>query len=353
MELRVRRIPLELREPWAIASDLGSDFEGGCDVSESVFLELEADGVKGVGEAAPSERYEESCDSAASFLKRVDPRRLSFKDVDGSMAYLDSLSGREAAAKAAVNLALLDGAARMAGAPIHEFLGLGFEEGRHVTSFSIGIDAPEVVERKVRAAAAFPFLKLKLGAEMDRENMRALRRAAPGKTVRVDGNEAWRTREAALGAIEWLAEAGGVEFVEQPMPASASHEDLAWLKARSPLPLMADESYHTAADLDRCLVGFHAVNVKLVKAGGISGAIRALNAARAAGMQTMIGCMIESSVLISAGAHLATLADFLDIDGNLLIANDPYEGVVTEAGALSFSKASERLGLQVRARHGG
>jgi L-alanine-DL-glutamate epimerase-like enolase superfamily enzyme len=320
MDLRIWSIPLKLRNPWTIATDLAGD--------------------------------DESCAGVREFLKRVDPGRLSFEDVGGSMAYLESLSAGEAAAKAAVNIALLDGASRMAGDSLSRFLGLGFEEGRHVTSFSIGIDSPGNIERKVREAETFPILKLKLGSPSDRENFQALRNAAPGKPVRVDGNEAWETKEKALENIEWLAEDGNVQFVEQPMHADAPNGDLAWLKERSPLPLMGDESYHTRADLARCLERYHAVNVKLVKAGGVTGARQALEAARDAGLTTMIGCMIESSVLISAAAHLAELADHLDIDGNLLISDDPYEGVVSEGGVLSFAAARERTGLQVRERNG-
>ena len=352
MDLRIRSIPLKLRDPWAIATDLSGDGAGAADVSESVFVELVGSGVVGLGEAAPSDRYGESCAGVRHFLKRVDPGRLSFEDTEGSMAYLESVSPGEAAAKAAVNVALLDGASRMAGKSLNAYLGLGFEDGRHVTSFSIGIDSPGNIERKVREAAAYPVLKLKLGAPSDRENFQALRNAAPGKPVRVDGNEAWASKEEALKNIEWLAEDGNVQFVEQPMHAAAPNGDLAWLKERSPLPLMGDESYHTRADLERCRERYHAVNVKLVKAGGVTGARQALEVAREAGLMTMIGCMIESSILISAAAHLAALADHLDIDGNLLISNDPYEGVASAGGVLSFAGAPERTGLQARERKG-
>jgi L-Ala-D/L-Glu epimerase len=141
-----------------------------------------------------------------------------------------------------------------------------------------------------------------------------------------------------------------VEFVEQPMPASSPDEDMLWLKERSPLPLFADESYHHEGDAPRCAKLFHGVNVKLMKTFGITGANRALRAARKAGLQTMIGCMIESSLLISAGAHLAGLADHLDLDGNLLITNDPYLGVQTPCGVLSFRGVGDLYGLRVTPR---
>jgi L-alanine-DL-glutamate epimerase-like enolase superfamily enzyme len=266
------------------------------------------------------------------------------------MVYLETLSSSEYSAKGALNIALMDGAARCAGKPLCDYLGLGFKEGRHVTSFSIGLDSPEKVAGKVREADEYPILKLKVGSAGDRENLVALREVAPRKTVRADGNEAWKTPDEALRHLEWLAADGHVEFVEQPMPAESDPRDLAWLKARSPLPLMADESYRSASDLALCADCFHAVNVKLVKSGGITGGFEALTAARKAGLKTMLGCMIESSVLISAAAHLAGLTDYLDIDGNLLVSNDPFVGVSAKRGVLSFANAPEPFGLRVRMR---
>jgi L-alanine-DL-glutamate epimerase-like enolase superfamily enzyme len=168
--------------------------------------------------------------------------------------------------------------------------------------------------------------------------------------VRVDANEGWKTKEEALRQIEWLAKDGHIEFVEQPMPANTDAADVSWLKSRSPLPIMADESSSSALDIEDCAQCYHAVNVKLVKAGGISGAYEALRVARKAGLKTMIGCMIESSILISAAAHLAELTDFLDIDGNLLITNDPYRGPSANNGVISFADAREKSGLRVIAR---
>jgi L-alanine-DL-glutamate epimerase-like enolase superfamily enzyme len=315
-----------------------------------VLLELEHEGILGLGESAPSTRYDESVEKTAAFLAHVDPQRLSFSDLEGSMHYVENLDPGNVSAKGALNLALLDGAARLAGRMVYDYLGLGFTEGRHTTCFSIGIDTPEMIRRKVREADIFPGLKLKVGNPEDRENFQALREVAPNKPVRADANEGWKTKEEALERIEWMAQDGNIEFVEQPMPASASPQDMAWLKERSPLPLYADESFHLAGDASLCADCFHGVNVKLMKTGGITRAKEALEAARNAGLKTMIGCMIETSILISAGAHLAELADYLDLDGNILCGNDPYEGVVQEKGVLSFARAKEQTGLCVRAR---
>ena len=185
----------------------------------------------------------------------------------------------------------------------------------------------------------------------DRENLAALREVAAQKTVRVDANEAWQTREEALERIEWLARDPHIQYIEQPMPADSAPQDLVWLKERSPLPILADEGYHSAKDVAHCAECYHGVNVKLVKTGGVSGGFQALRAARQAGLKTMIGCMIETSVLISAAAHLAELCDFLDVDGNILCTNDPYLGVSAGSGILSFANTPEKFGLRVCPRN--
>lgn len=348
MHLSFRSFDLELTHTWRIARGVEG---GGTRAFPVVLVELRSpDGIVGLGEAAPSERYHENIQTVQDFLRRVDPARLSFADVSGSMRYLDGIAPDQMSAKCALNIALWDGAGRMARQPIYDLLKLGFRENRHITSFSIGIDAPEVIRRKVEEAAAYPVLKLKVGGARDRANFAALRSVAPAKTVRVDANEGWKTKEDALREIEWLHQDGHVEFIEQPMPAGTALSDLRWLKERSPLPLYADESYLSAADASRAAEGFHGVNVKLVKTGGISGAHAALQAARQAGLKTMIGCMIESSVLITAAAHLAELTDHLDIDGNLLIRNDPFQGVSAVRGEISFASAPAPDGLRVKAR---
>jgi L-alanine-DL-glutamate epimerase-like enolase superfamily enzyme len=168
----------------------------------------------------------------------------------------------------------------------------------------------------------------------------------------VDANEGWKTKEDALRMLEWLVTTDKkIQFIEQPMPRDTGDADLKWLKERSPLPIFADEACHTVKDIPRCAECFHGVNVKLVKTGGVSMAKETLEAARKAGLKTQIGCMIETSVLISAAAHLAELADYLDLDGNLLITNDPFAGVTAEKGILSFATAKEKHGLQVRPRN--
>jgi L-Ala-D/L-Glu epimerase len=344
-KLNARVVELHLANPWKIASTKGSG------THKTVIVELTDGEIQAIGEAAPSILYGESAAGMLEFLQRLDPQKLSFGDIPGSMNFLTSLPGIPMAAICALNLALVDGAAKRAGKTVHDFLGLGFRENHHVTSFSIGIDAPEIIRKKVLEADIYPVLKLKIGDPRDKENFAALRSVAPEKAVRVDANEGWKTKEDALRMLEWLvATDKKIQFVEQPMPRDAIMEDLKWLKERSPLPLFADEACHNIKDIARCAEGFHGVNVKLVKTGGVSMAYDTLQAARKAGLKTMIGCMIETSILISAAAHLAELTDYLDVDGNLLITNDPYLGVTAEKGILSFAKTKEKRGLQISPR---
>ena len=324
---------------------------GGTKLAKVVVVELTgADGTVGLGEAAPTARYKESVKTVEAFLGKVDPRGLSFSDIDGSMQYLETLSAHDMSAKCALNLALLDGAAKKAKKPVYDLLGLGFRDNHHLSSFTIGIDTPDMIRKKVAQAERYPVLKMKVGGPEDRSNLQALREVAPSKDIRVDANEGWKSKEQALEMIEWLAQDKHIQYVEQPLPASASPKDWIWLKQRSPLPIFGDESYHLADDIGTAAACFHGVNVKLVKTGGISGGLAALMAARKAGLKTMIGCMIETSILISAAAQLAELCDYLDLDGNVLITNDPYTGVSNDGGLLSFGNAREKFGLRTTVR---
>ena len=344
MKISARVCELQPANPWKIASSKATG------THRTVIVELtDAAGLSAIGEAAPASLYGESVETMLPTLARLDTAGLSFSDVPASMKFLGRIPQLPVAVKCALNLALLDGAAKRSGQALYDFLGLGFREQHHLTSFSIGIDSPDIVRQKVLAAAEYPVLKLKVGDPRDKENFAALRRVAPGKPVRVDANEGWKTREEALRMIEWLVVTDkNIQFIEQPMPRTASDADLKWLKERSPLPVFADESCHTVQDIPRCAECFHGVNVKLIKTGGVSMAYDTLSAARKAGLSTMLGCMIETSVMISAAAHLAELADHLDIDGNLLITNDPFTGVTAKNGAVSFTTAREKYGLRVQ-----
>jgi len=345
VKISCKRLDLRLAQPWAISRGSSAS-----QVSVVVVQLSDGNGIIGLGEASPISRYGESPDSVQSIIGLINDTEISFTDFNGSLSVIDAHCKGSMAAKCALNIALFDGVAKTRRLPIHEHLGLQFRLNQHVTSYSLGIDSVNVLRSKAANAVNFPIIKVKVGVPSDSMNLRAIRDIAPEKLLRLDANEGWRTKEEALENIERFSQDKLIQLIEQPMPAATPVEDWIWLKQRSPLPIFADESYHHASDAERCAECFHGVNVKLVKAGGISGAMEALQSARRVGLKTMIGCMIESSILISAAAHLAELCDYIDLDGNLLVTNDPYLGVTSENGILSFANSKGKYGLQVRER---
>ncbi|MDY7230113.1 dipeptide epimerase [Hyalangium rubrum] len=332
-----RVIELPLRHAWTISRGTSTS-------KRNVFVELRSGEHVGLGEAAPNVRYGESAETVLEALRTLAPALE--RDVryfrDASEAVQEAMPGN-GAAKAALDIALHDLAGKTLGVPLYRMLGVD-PTRMPITSFSIGIDDPQTLERKVREAEPYPVLKVKLGAERVREVFSTVRAATP-KVIRVDANEAWKPDEA-LKYIEWMA-TQGVELVEQPLPA-ADVEGAKWLRARSPLPLVADEALIRAADVPKLAEGYHGVNVKLQKAGGIRETLRIIDVARACGLKVMIGCMVETSVGIAAAAHLGPLADWLDLDGNLLLSEDPFRGHPVVEGRIQLG-AGAGLGVEPRA----
>jgi len=332
------RARLDLRHTFRIARS-ADEFR------ESVLVRLEDGWAEGFGEAAPSPRYGQSADSVeralASLGEELDAAAAHIED---TLAAVGSRLGGEMAARAAIDIALHDLLGKRLGVPLHEILGL--DPGRTpVTSYTIGIDTPEMIEAKIREADRFPVLKVKMGLENDREIMETVRRCTD-RPVRVDANEGW-TREEALEKIRWL-EGQNVEFIEQPLPA-ARLDDTRWLAERVSMPLFADESVHTAPDIPKLVGAFRGINIKLMKCGGIREALRMIHVARACDMKVMLGCMIESSIGITAAAQISPLVDYADLDGNLLIRNDPALGAIVKDGKLVLP---EGPGLGVSLREG-
>lgn len=327
MNITFIRCDLRLKHTFTIA-------RGARDVSPVVIVELEHEGIVGYGEAAPSMRYGETPDSVLAFLSRL--RLSDFHspfELESILKYVGDLAPGNTAAKASIDLALHDWIGRKLGLPLYRYWGL---DGAHTpkTSFTIGIDAPKVIEQKVREAEAYPILKVKLGGENDEEIIRTIR-GVTQKTLRVDANEGWKKKEMAVEKIKWL-EQEGVEFVEQPMPA-ADLAGTAWVHERVNLPLMADENLLRLEDILRLQGIFDAINIKLMKCTGLREAHRMISTARACGLLVMLGCMVESSVAISAAAHLSPLVEYADLDGNLLITNDPFDGVRSLDGTLHLT----------------
>lgn len=316
---------LELKQTWTIA-------RGSTDFKEYNYVQLEAEGIIGLGEAAHNVRYGESLESIQESLPSFyplleDANPYEFYDLGNEI--LRQKEGQNAA-KAALDIALMDWICKKLKVSLYKFWGLS-KNKTPITSYSIGIDRPEAMQQKIREAVAFPILKIKLGSEDDETIMRAVREVT-NRAVRVDANEGWKDRQEALEKIQWLARMN-VEFVEQPLPAHRL-DDVAWLRERSPLPLVADEDVKTAADIPLLARAYHGINIKIMKSGGLQEALRMIYLARGLGLKIMLGCMIESSLGITAAAHLSPLVDWADLDGNLLIKNDPYRGVRVEQGRL-------------------
>lgn len=323
MRISLARARLELRHTFRIARS-ADEFR------ESVIVRLEDGGLEGFGEAAPSPRYGQSAASAERALASLDPALLEPADrVEEAIARASRALGGEWAALAAIDIALHDLLGKRLGTPLYAHFGLD-PGGTPATSYTIGIDEPAVVAEKIREAAGFPVLKIKLGLENDREIMETVR-SLTDRPVRVDANEGW-TRDEALEKMRWL-EGKNVEFVEQPL-AAADLEGVRWLAARTSMPIVADESVRVASDVPALAGAFHGINIKLMKCGGLFEALRMIRAARERGMKVMLGCMIESSIGITAAAQISPLADYADLDGNILLRNDPAAGVTTLNGKL-------------------
>lgn len=327
---------LNLRHTWTTTMS-SSDWR------ETLFVRYRHDGIEGVGEGAPIVSYQESAASALQAVESVLPLLQAsipehFQKI--SLQVSARLPG-EWAAKSAIDIALMDWIGKKLGIPLYEFFGLDPEDAP-ITSFSIGIDKPDVVREKVREAERYAVLKIKVGLDTD-EQMIAAVRSVTQKPLRVDANQGWGDREVAVRKIDWLAKQG-VEFVEQPMPAGRL-EDMRWVRERSSLPLMADESCRHASDIPELAGIFDLLNIKLDKAGGMGAAYQMIQMARTLGFKTMLGCMVSSSCAISAAAHLSPLCDYADLDGNLLIANDPYRGVTVKDGRLLLPR-DPGLGLK-------
>ena len=309
---------------------------------DTLHVSYQRDGITGHGEGAPIVRYHEDAESARKAVESVrdlflsaDPMQFSklmgevFKRVPG-----------EWAGKAALDIALMDWVGQKLGIPLYTYFGLDPRDAP-VTTFSIGIDTPEITRQKTREAADFPVLKIKVGLATDEPTIEAVR-SVTSKPLRVDANEGWKDKEEAVRKINWL-EKQGVEFIEQPLPAEMV-EETRWVRSRVHIPIIADEGCQRASDIPKLKDAFDGVNVKLDKSGGMLEAYRMIEIAKALGMRTMLGCMVSTSVSVTAAAQLSPLVDYADLDGNLLISNDPFHGVRVEKGKLVLP-ARPGLGL--------
>jgi len=318
VETEIKR--LNLRHTWTttMASDTFRDV---------IMVRYTRDGVTGYGEGAPIIRYKENAvnaqkaiNSILDLLESADPWEF-----DKLMIEFNRRVPGEHAAKAAIDIALMDWIGKKVNVPIYRYLGLDPKD-TPVTTFTIGMDTPEVVKQKTLEAAPYPVLKVKVGPNVPDESMIDTIRSVTDKPLRVDANEGWTNKEDVVRKIEWL-EKKNVEFMEQPLPAAVPLEDIRWIRERVSMPLIADEACTEAKMIPTLLQVYDGVNVKLDKAGGIMESYRWIKMARAYGKKVMLGCMISSSCTCTAAAHLSPLVDYADLDGPLLISNDPFRGV--------------------------
>lgn len=297
--------------------------------TDIVLTKVEYGGMEGYGEAAMPPYLGETSESCMAFLERIQGVLDKYNSpflLDDILTEVDLLTTNNTAAKASVDIALHDLVGKLMGHPWYEIWGFNKEKAPD-TSFTIGIDTPEVVRAKAREAAPYNLIKVKLGTENDEALVRAIRDVEPLKPFCVDANQGWRDKHHALEMIHWCKENGFI-FVEQPI-GKYNLDDMAWITENSPLPTIADESCQRLIDIPKLKGVFSGINIKLMKCTGMREAYKMLTMARAFGMKVMVGCMTETSCAISAGAQLAPACDWADLDGNVLIAHssDPYDGM--------------------------
>ena len=322
MKLRFKPYELQMKHVFTLA--------GGSRSTTPVMLtEITFGDLTGYGEASMPPYLGESHATASAFLSKVD---LSLFDspflMEDILQYIDQVAPGNYAAKASVDIALHDLVGKMIGQPWYKIWGLN---PKHTpsSSLTIGIDTPDVVKSKVREASGFSLLKVKLGKDNEKEMITAVR-SVTQVPLCVDVNQGWTDRQEALDRIFWLKEQG-VVLIEQPLSKTAL-DDTAWLTRHSPLPVIADEAFQTAADLEKIKGVYNGINVKLMKCGGMRAAYTIMKMARTLGMKILIGCMTETSCAVTAAAQLSPLADWADLDGNLLIKNDLFSGIRIDRG---------------------
>ncbi|MGN0066942.1 MAG: dipeptide epimerase [Bacteroides sp.] len=333
MQLRFFPYELKLAHVFTVASYSRS-------TTPDVQVELEYDGIVGYGEASmPPYLAKElgTVESVMAFLQRVQQVIGAFDDpfkIEEILTYIDAMDEGNAAAKTAVDIALHDLVGKLLQAPWYKIWGLDKEKAPS-TTFTIGIDTPDVVRQKTRECAdRFNILKVKLGRDNDKEMIQTIR-SVTSLPIAIDANQGWKDRQYALDMIHWLEEQG-IVMIEQPMPKTQI-DDIAWVTEHSPLPVFADESVQRLKDVAALKGVFSGINIKLMKCTGMREAHKMMILARALGMRVMIGCMTETSCACSAAAQLSPAVDFADLDGNLLIANDRFRGMTVEKGKITLT----------------
>ncbi len=324
MKLTFKPYTLELEHLFTIAKSSRT-------TTPVILTEIEFEGIVGHGEASMPPYLGENQETAVAFLSKVNLEQFKDPfDMENILNYVDSIAEKNSAAKASVDIALHDLVGKLLKKPWYAIWGFDRDKAPY-TDFTIGIDTPEVVKQKVKEAEIYKILKVKLGSEDDKKLIEVIR-SITDKPIRVDANQGWKDKHYALDLINWLKERN-VEIVEQPMPKEML-DDMAWITERSPLPIIGDESVQRLPDVIKVHGVFDGINIKLMKSTGLREAHKMLLLARSLGMKVMLGCMTETSCGISAASQLSPMVDWADLDGNLLIKNDPYRGTKVLNGKL-------------------
>lgn len=323
LELAYKPYYLRMRFPFRIADNVRTG-------TPLMLIKVSYNGYNGYGEASMPPRYGENIQTARAFLEQIDLSNFScFPDIAPILTYIDNIAAENPAIKAAVDIALHDLKGQFLQQPLHQLYEL--PAATLITAQTISIEAPPIMAQRVKEASAFHYLKIKLGTPNDRELIQAIRKETD-KPLYIDANQGWKSAEEAAKLIEWLATQNCV-FIEQPMPKE-DYEGMHWLKNRSALPLIGDEGIQRLVDVETAYECYHGINVKLMKSTGIREAYSMLTLAKKLGLKTMIGCMSETSCAIAAAAQLGSLAEYIDLDGNLGVTNDPFTGFTCKEGKI-------------------
>lgn len=336
IELKLQTFDLHLRDPFTIARSTTT-------VQPTLIVELHLDGLVGLGEATVNDYYGATLENMSRILHEVQPRLAQFPLENPAEIWkeLDPVLSANRFAQSALDCAIWDLYAQQHALPLYRLWGFDEDAPCPPTCYTLGIDTPDIMLRKMQNMPDWPVYKIKLGHDGGLDNVRYLRQHASAK-FRVDANCSWRADQTLRFADE--LQKLNVELIEQPLPAEA-YDEMRPLKGKSPLPLMADESCQVEADVNRCIDCFDAINIKLVKCGGLTPARRMIARAQQNGLKVMVGCMTESSIGIAPGVHLLPLLDFADLDGALLLAGDIASGLHWQAG---YCKMPSSPGLGVR-----
>jgi len=329
MKLSFEKFELRKKYPFTIS--------GHTMLSQTViYVTITHEGFSGTGEASPGYYFNETIDDVTNFYTSLIADFEGFTSMDNRQAIMDFVQQKRpglTAAKGGIDIALNDLYGKITGQPCYKLFGAN-PATMPITSFTIGMDEPAVIRKKVREATDFRFLKIKLGGERDKDIIEAIR-AESDLPLTVDANQGWTSREEALDMIHWLKERGTV-FIEQPMHADR-RDDNAWVTEHSPLPVVADEAVQRLADVEKAKGVYHGINIKMSKCTGMLEGYQILQKARSLGLKVMIGCMGESSVAILGAAAIAPLCDWVDLDSSWLMANNPYEDPTLVNGRIILS----------------